>query len=83
MTDNATNRVVQKIVDQVEQFLGDVVEDPENTEDVREQAWTLAVDAAQSLSLDDPTAWAKLAMKNMGYAAENCEEAVSKLLEDN
>jgi hypothetical protein len=63
-------RIIQKIVHQVEQYLGDVVENPEDEADVREQAWTLAVDAAQSLSLDDPAAWAKLAMKQMGYTTE-------------
>lgn len=78
-------RVVQKIVHQVEQFLGDVVEDPENMEDVHEQAWTLAVDAATSLSLDDPAAWAKLAMRQMGYHREaikpNVRGLAARLLE--
>lgn len=74
-----TARIVQKIVNQVEQYLGDVVENPEDEADVREQAWTLAVDAAQSLSLDDPAAWAKLAMKQMGYTTEGCKKKPSMI----
>ncbi len=73
------DRIIQKIMTRVEAHLGDVVEDPENAEDVRESAWTLAVDAAQDLSLDDPTSWAQKAMAAMGYGEkpEGGEERVA------
>lgn len=55
---------VNKIIQHVEKFLGDVVEDPEDPVDMYENAWALAADAAQDLGLDDNIA--KIALRQMG-----------------
>jgi len=82
MAEGAMKSLLQAKVDQVisfvEQHLGDVVEDPENEEEVRENTWTLAHDAATRIcnsdsqfdALCDATALAKYAVDQMGYSAE-------------
>ena len=55
----------RQIVNKVEQSLGDVISD--ETPDPGEEAWTLCVDAAHELGLEDPRQAAELACSLLGY----------------
>lgn len=65
---------VQDIVAKVESYIGDVVdaerlEDPDYKDELREENWTLAIDAAHDMGLtgDVATDHAKAAMVELGY----------------
>lgn len=70
---NLNPQTIQAIVDKVESMIGDVadhdrLDDPAYTDvELREEYWTLAIDAAHDMNLADPTRYAKAAMGRMGY----------------
>lgn len=60
---------VQRIVDEVEQYLGDVIDPDMSEEDAREECWTLCIDKANDIMGRGPSAIAaaKEACHRLGY----------------
>jgi len=58
-----------RIVDRVEQFLGDVIDADMSPEDQSEECWSLCIDAARDMGLEDEAAQsaAKEACRILGY----------------
>jgi hypothetical protein len=68
------DKLVDDIIAKVEAYIGDVadtdrLEDPSYQDELREEYWTLAIDAAHDLGLrgEEATARAKAAMDHFGY----------------
>lgn len=60
---------IQRIVDEVEQYLGDVIDPDMSEEDAREECWTLCIDKANDIMGRGPSAIAaaKEACHRLGY----------------